>query len=248
VAVVEIHRLSFRYGEGRAALDDVSFSVEQGESVALVGPNGAGKSTLLLHLCGVLPDPIPKRPVIAASVRIGGRDMVAEHLSAVRRDVGLLFQDPDDQLFCPTVLDDVAFGPLNHGMDSAAARELSLSSLAAVGLSEEFADRSPLRLSLGEKRRVCLAGVLACQPRILALDEPSSSLDPRGRRQLIAILASMPLTKIIASHDLEMVLELCTRVLVMDHGKIHADGPSHELLADPSLLERHGLEVPFSLR
>jgi energy-coupling factor transporter ATP-binding protein EcfA2 len=175
-------------------------------------------------------------------------ELIASNLSAIRREVGLLFQDPDDQLFCPTVLDDVAFGPLNHGMDEPAARRRAYESLEAVGLGREFADRSPSRLSLGEKRRVCLAGVLACRPSILALDEPSSSLDPRGRRQQIEILSKLSATKLIASHDLELVLELCPRTLLMDEGRICADGSSRELLADADLMQRHGLETPYSLR
>src|SRR5262249_7819606 len=180
-------------------------------------------------------------------VEVLGMPVVPANFPEVRRNVGLLFQDPDDQLFCPTVRDDVAFGPLNLDFPQEEALRRVEEALAAVGLSG-IDDRPPQQLSFGEKRRVCLAGVLACEPSLLALDEPSSNLDPRARRGLIEILTNCPAAQIIASHDLEMVVELCSRVIVLDQGRIHADGPTRELLSDDKLMARHGLEVPLSIQ
>jgi len=173
--------------------------------------------------------------------------VIPENLPEVRRIVGILFQDPDDQLFCPTVRDDVAFGPLNLDFPRDEVLRRVGESLAAVGLSG-FEARSPQQLSFGEKRRVCLAGVLACEPNLLALDEPSSNLDPRARRGLIEILKNCPAAQIIASHDLELVAEQCRRVIVLDQGRIQADGPAREILADEKLMAKHGLEVPLSIQ
>jgi energy-coupling factor transporter ATP-binding protein EcfA2 len=173
--------------------------------------------------------------------------VIPANFSEVRQNVGLLFQDPDDQLFCATVREDVAFGPLNLDFPREEVLRRVDEALAAVGLSE-VKDRPPQQLSFGEKRRVCLAGVLACEPSLLALDEPSSNLDPRARRGLIDILRNCPAAQIIASHDLELVAELCSRVIVLDQGRIHADGPTREILADERLMTRHGLEVPLSIR
>jgi len=231
---IEVRALSYRYPDGREALREVSFTVAENECVALIGPNGAGKSTLLLHLNGILPE----KPGNAARV-FGQTD-----LAVMRRDVGLLFQDPDDQLFCPTVFEDVAFGPQQFGLPVA---ERVAVALAQVGLAG-FEHRSPHHLSHGEKRRVCLAGILACAPRVLVLDEPTSDLDPRGRRELKTLLQSIPATKIIATHDLELVVKLCSRVLVLDRGEIVADGSPSELLNDEPLMLAHGLERPHILR
>jgi cobalt/nickel transport system ATP-binding protein len=210
--------------------------------VGLIGPNGAGKSTLLRHLNGLLPE----QPGPGGAVAIFGRPVTRESLGEVHRRVGFLFQDPDDQLFCPTVFEDVAFGPRQFGMaagvlDAAVAQALSL-----VGL-EGFADRAPHHLSDGEKQRVCLAGVLACKPDILVLDEPTSDLDPRGRRALMSLLESLPVTKLIASHDLELILRLCPRALLLDGGRLVADGPTGTLMGDEELMLAHGLEKPHSL-
>jgi energy-coupling factor transporter ATP-binding protein EcfA2 len=180
-------------------------------------------------------------------VWVEGLPVVEPNLPQVRRRVGLLFQDPDDQLFCPTVIDDVMFGPLNLGRNRAAARQIAANSLAAVGLAG-FDDRLPHHLSFGERKRVCLAGVLACEPTLLALDEPSSNLDPRGRRQFINILRGLPAAKMIATHDLELVLELCSRVILLDEGRIHADAPAREVLSNEQMLLAHGLEVPISIQ
>ena len=178
---------------------------------------------------------------------VDGTPLVAANLAVVRRAVGVLFQDPDDQLFCPTVFEDVAFGPQQFGLEEAAVERAVVTALAQVGLAG-FEKRSPQHLSQGEKRRVCLAGVLACAPRVLVLDEPTSDLDPRGRRELKALLRQIPATKIIATHDLELVVELCPRTIVLDGGQVVADGRTLELLNDEPLMLAHGLERPHILR
>jgi len=240
-AAVSVRELHFDYG-ARPALRGVSFDVEQGECVGVVGPNGAGKSTLLLHLNGILPD----EPAAAPSVSIDGRPVDAANLASVRRAVGLLFQDPDDQLFCPTVFEDVAFGPRQFGLSEAEVQRVAAEALARVRLAG-FESRAPHRLSLGEKRRVCLAGLLACEPSILVLDEPTSGLDPRGKRELAELLAGLPATRIVASHDLDLIARLCSRVFVLDGGQIVASGPAAQILSDEPLMLAHGLEKPHSL-
>jgi cobalt/nickel transport system ATP-binding protein len=242
-AAIEVRDLSYTYPDGKQALQGVSFTVQEGECVGLIGPNGSGKSTLLLHLNGIL----PPRPSGSPALSVLGLPATAENLPAIRRSVGLLFQDPDDQLFCPTVYEDVAFGPQQFGMDDGQVRSAVLEALARVGISG-FERRSPHHLSGGEKQRVCLAGILACRPAVLALDEPTSDLDPRGKRDLTALLQSLTATKIIAAHDLELVVRLCTRTLVLDGGMIVADGPTIELLSDETLMLKHGLEKPHILQ
>jgi len=242
-AAIEVRDLRFRYGEGTEALRGVSFSIAQGECVGLIGPNGAGKSTLLLHLNGLLPESLKGE----SSVFVDGSPVTADTLHEVRRKVGLLFQDANDQLFCPTVFEDVAFGPQQLGLSEAAIRERVTQALAQAGIPG-FEARAPHHLSVGEKRRVCLAGVLACDPSILVLDEPSSSLDPRGRRELKELLRQIPITKLIATHDLELVVELCSRVIVLDEGRVVAQGPTVEVLSDEELMLRHSLEKPHALR
>ncbi len=255
---LRVSDLTFHYPDGRMALESISFEITEGESVAIIGPNGAGKSTLLLHLNGVLPGrrryahshdfPVPEHQhTDEPRVWVYETPVVEANYPEVRRMVGLLFQDPDDQLFCPTVLEDVAFGPRNLGYSTEEAVRIAREALAAVGL-EGYEDRLPQHLSFGERKRVCLAGVLACDPKIVALDEPTSNLDPRARRQFIELIRSLERTTLIATHDLELVLELCERVLVLDHGRLFADGPAEELLGDERLMEKHGLEVPLSLR
>jgi cobalt/nickel transport system ATP-binding protein len=240
---IEIRDLKFSYPDGKTALRGVSFSIAEGECVGLVGPNGSGKSTLLLHLNGILPEEYPK----ISNVIICGKELNKANASDIRRDVGLLFQDPDDQLFCPTVFEDVAFGPQQFGLSEEDVRNAAAKALEMTGLlGSEF--RSPHHLSSGEKRRVCLAGVLACDPKVLALDEPTSNLDPRGKRNLIKTLKSISATKIIATHDLEMVVELCSRTILLDQGTIIADGPTQQLLGDEELMVAHGLEKPHILR
>ncbi|MCL4114579.1 UNVERIFIED_CONTAM: hypothetical protein GTU68_054792 [Idotea baltica] len=241
---VHVDGLSYRWPNGEHALQDLSFSVRTGEAVGLVGPSGAGKSTLLRHLNGLLPE---KLPTSKALVTINQQPVTNSNASAIRQIVGLLFQEPDDQLFCSQVAEDVAFGPLNLGLSHDEVRQRVKESLTAVGLLQ-LANRSPMQLSLGERKRVCLAGLLACRPNVLALDEPASSLDPRSRRQLLAILKTFDGTIIVASHDLDFVSRLCGRVIVLDSGKIHADGTTDEILTNPVLMEKHGLEVPYRLR
>jgi energy-coupling factor transporter ATP-binding protein EcfA2 len=216
--------------------------VAAGECVGLIGPNGAGKSTFLLHLNGLLPETPGKEP----RVFVDGIGLVPETAHEVRRRVGHLFQVPDDQLFCATVFEDVAFGPRQLGLSERAVCATVSESLCRVGLPG-FENRMPHHLSQGEKRRVCLAGTLACGPSLLVLDEPTSDLDPRGRRELKALLREIPAAKLIATHDLEMVVELCDRAILMDAGKIVCEGPPGELLADEARMLAHGLERPHIL-
>ena len=241
---VQIEGLSYRWPTGENALRDLNFSIGSGEAVGLIGPSGAGKSTLLRHLNGLLPE---KLPATNAAITINKQPVTKPNAAAIRQNVGLLFQEPDDQLFCSLVAEDVAFGPLNLGLSHDEVRRRVTQSLTNVGLLE-LANRSPLQLSLGERKRVCLAGLLACEPGVLALDEPASSLDPRSRRQLLTILKTFAGTIIVASHDLDFVAQLCSRVIVLDDGQIHADGPIDRVLTDAALMEKHGLEVPYRLR
>jgi energy-coupling factor transporter ATP-binding protein EcfA2 len=238
-----VENLSYRYDDGTHALTQVSFRIADGERVGLIGPNGAGKSTLLLHLNGLLPDHLPAdNPVHVFDLPI-----TAANALKIRSQVGLLFQDPDDQLFCPTVWEDVAFGPRQFGLSQRDVAEKVANALQMVGLSG-FEKRSPHRLSRGEKRRVCLAGVLACDAKILVLDEPTSDLDPRSRGELMEILRRLPVAQLIASHDLEFVVQTCSRVLVLDRGELVADGETTTLLADEPLMLKHGLERPHILQ
>lgn len=239
--MIEVEGLEFAYPDGRKALSDISFRVEPGETVGLIGPNGAGKSTLLLHLNGLL-----GLPLTTGRICIDGLDMASGQLSEIRRRVGYLFQDPDDQLFSSTVAEDVAFGPLQLGLSEAEVSARVSRSLAAVKLTG-FESRAPHHLSLGEKKRVCLAGVWACEPQVLIFDEPTANFDPRGRREFIELCRSLSTTKIIASHDLEMILALCQRVIVMDGGRVMANGETHAILSDEAMMLAHGLEKPHSL-
>jgi cobalt/nickel transport system ATP-binding protein len=238
--IVEVKDLFHSYPDGTESLKGVSFRIEHGCSVAVVGANGAGKSTLLLHLNGYL-------PATSGSIRIGDATLTPETVANARRAVGMVFQNPDDQLFMPTVIEDVAFGPINAGLPDGDIKLLTTSALDRVGMSH-LRDRPPYRLSAGEKRAVAIATVLAMSPDILVMDEPSSNLDPRGRRRLISLLQSFEHTKIIATHDLELVVEVCSRVIVMDSGRIVADGPTRDILNDEALMLAHGLECPHSLR
>ena len=238
---LSVEDLSFQFAAGLPVLRSVTFSVEAGESVAVIGPNGAGKSTLLLHLNGILPEGSGVRA--GGSVRVHGRLVSPKEVSWVRRQVGVLFQDADDQLFCPTVGEDVGYGPEQLGCPRAEVEQRVTRALAQVGLAG-FQQRVPQRLSGGEKKRVCLAGLLAYEPSILVLDEPSAGLDPRGRRELIEILAGLPITRVIATHDLALVAELCSRTLLLDGGVLVASGPSKQLLRDDALMSAHGLECP----
>ena len=233
--LIAVTHVSFAYPDGRPALHDVSLSVAPGERVALVGPNGAGKSTLLLHFNGIL------QPQ-SGTVQVKGLEVRPDALGQVRAAVGLVFEDPNDQLFSPTVFEDVACGPLYQGLSDTAVRERVTQALAAVGM-EAYASRAPYYLSAGEKRRIAIATVLSMEPEILVLDDPTAGLDPRGRRRLLSLLRALPQALIVATHDLRMVAELCTRVVILDGGTVVADGPVSEILHDAALLEAHGLEL-----
>ncbi|MEW6756357.1 MAG: ABC transporter ATP-binding protein [Candidatus Latescibacterota bacterium] len=238
--VIEARHLAFQYPDGTPALQGVSFRITHGECVALIGPNGAGKSTLLLHLTGCL---WPSR----GELRVGDVPVSRQTLPHIRRTVGLVFQDPDDQLFMPTVADDLAFGPLNLGLRGAEVEGRIRACLERVGAAH-LRERPPYRLSAGEKRAVAIAAVLSLGPSILALDEPSSHLDPRHRRQLIGLLRSFEHTRLVATHDLDLALDVCSRVILLAQGTVAADGPATDVLADGALLERHGLEKPLRLQ
>jgi cobalt/nickel transport system ATP-binding protein len=237
---VRITRMTYTYPDGMKALDGIDLDVACGERLAIVGPSGAGKSTLLLHLNGVLTG--------SGSVRIMGANLTPSNLQEIRRQVGLLFQDPNDQLFCPTVFEDVAFGPLNLSVPAAEIPHRVEKALCDTGLDQSVRSRSSHHLSLGERRRVSLATVLAMEPAILGMDEPTSNLDPRNRRHLIKVVSGLNATLIIATHDLEFVLDVCSRTVLMDQGKIWADGETRTMLSNASLMEAHGLEIPLSLR
>ncbi len=236
--IIEFAEVGFAYPDGTRALDGVSFTIHHGEAVAIVGANGAGKSTLLMHVNGV-------HAANEGTVRIGETPVTKDTLAGIRRTIGMVFQDPDDQLFMPTVADDVAFGPLNLGLPADEVERRVDDALAEVGASA-LKERLSYRLSGGEKRRVSIATVLAMRPDILVLDEPSSNLDPRARRQLIELLKGFTHTKIIATHDLDLAADVCDRVIVLERGKIAADRSAVEVFADSALLERCGLEAPLA--
>ncbi|MGH3905707.1 MAG: CbiX/SirB N-terminal domain-containing protein [Pseudonocardiaceae bacterium] len=236
VPAVEVRDLDFAYPDGRQALSGVCLRVEPGERVALLGPNGAGKTSLVLQLNGVL---TPS----AGSVSIGGLEVGRRTLAEVRRRVGVVFQDPDDQLFTPTVGRDVAFGPAHLGLSGAALEARVTEALSYVGLADA-ADRPPHRLSLGERRRAAVATVLAMHPEVLVLDEPTANLDPAARREFADLVKRLGMTTLLVTHDLPYALELCSRALVIDHGQIVADGPTREIFADTGFMRAHRLELP----
>lgn len=240
MSLIEVESLAFAYPDGHQALFGVNLSIEAGERVALLGPNGAGKTTLALHLVGILAAGV-------GEIRIAGRAINTDDkqaLADLRRSVGIVFQDPDDQLFMPTVLDDVMFGPRNLGASPAEAKERAMAALASVGM-EEFADRAPHHLSFGQRRRVAVASVLSMDPAVLVLDEPSSNLDPASRRELADILRSLDITMVMVTHDLPFALELCERSLILSGGVIAADAPTAQVLGDAELMAAHRIELPF---
>ncbi len=237
--IIQVECLSYRHPDGTRALEDVSFSIQRGEAVAIIGANGAGKSTLLLHLNGCL---LPQ----TGSVVIDGQPVARELLPRIRRSVGMTFQNADDQLFMPTVADDLAFGPRNMGLPAAEVEQRVAAALAAVD-AVHLRDRPPYRLSGGEKRRVALATVIAMEPDIIVMDEPTTGLDSFGRRALIRILKGIDHTRVIATHDLSLVSELCQRVILLHRGRIAADGPVDRILGDGELLERCRLEPPLAV-
>jgi cobalt/nickel transport system ATP-binding protein len=232
---LEVTNLSFAYPDSHQALFDVSLSIGAGEKVALVGPNGAGKSTLMLHLNGLLAGD--------GILAVAGLSVAKENLALIRSKVGMVFQNPDDQLFSPTVFDDVAFGPLHMGYPEAEVRQRVATALDQVGMAG-FGARLSHHLSIGQKKRVAIATVLSMDPEILVLDEPSAGLDPRARRALIELLHELPLTMLVSTHDMLLVQELFPRMIVMDEGRVVADGETAVLLRDTSFLEAHGLEMP----
>jgi cobalt/nickel transport system ATP-binding protein len=234
---LEVKDLAFAYPDGYQALFGVDLMIGRGERVALLGPNGAGKTTFVMHLNGIL-------DTQHGSVRVGGLPVGKATLKEIRRRVGIVFQDPDDQLFMPTVREDVAFGPANLGVRGDELDTAVLGALSAVGM-EAFADRPPHHLSFGQRRRVAVATVLVMQPEILVLDEPSSNLDPAGRHELADILRSLDITMLMVTHDLPYALELCPRAVVMNDGVIVADGRTVEVLSDDVLMAANRLELPF---
>jgi energy-coupling factor transporter ATP-binding protein EcfA2 len=236
--VLELVDVRYRYPTGPEALRGLTLSVAPGERVGLVGPNGAGKSTLLLALAGFVP--------AEGLIRVAGHTLTRGTARDVRRHLGLVFQDADDQLFMPRVVDDIAFGPVTMGLALEEVQVRVHEALHAVDL-EGYETRAPYHLSVGEKRRAALATVLAMRPQILALDEPSANLDPRGRRRLIQLLAGLSSTLLVVGHDLDLILEVCQRTVVIDAGRVAADGPSAGILGNRELLEAHGLELPLSV-
>ncbi|HHU40511.1 MAG TPA: ATP-binding cassette domain-containing protein [Propionibacterium sp.] len=235
--MIHLDDVHYAYPDGRSALDGVSLRIAAGERVAILGPNGAGKTTLALHLNGLL---TPR----AGSVSIAGTPINRRSLAAVRRRVGMLFQDPDDQLFSSTVADDVAFGPFNAGVRGDELDHRVAAALMSVG-AHDLVDRAPHHLSYGQKQRVALAGILVLEPDVIVLDEPTSMLDPAARRDLVDLLGRLDTTLVVITHDLPLALQACDRVIVLDAGRIVADGPPREVFADDDLLARHRLELPW---
>jgi len=238
MTAIKVANLSYAYPNGSPALRGVSLEVARGETLGLLGPNGAGKSTLLLHLNGTLRGD--------GIVEILGERLTGKNLDQIRRQVGLVFEDPDDQLFMPTVFDDIAFGLLNLGQEEPVVRRLVQETLAAVGMAG-YEAHVPHRLSLGQKKRVALATVLVIDCDILALDEPTGGLDPAGRENFIKLISAQPLTKVIATHDMELAWQLCDRVAIIDQGKVFAVGPANDILTDEQLLRAHQLRCPLGV-
>ncbi len=235
--VLDVRGLGYAYPDGHQALYGVDLHVHRGERVALLGPNGAGKTTLVLHLNGILTPG-------AGSVAVSGLPVTKANLPEIRRRVGIVFQDPDDQLFMPRARDDVAFGPMNLGLRGAELDRRVAHALAVVGMTA-YADRPPHHLSFGQRRRVAVATVLAMQPEILVLDEPSSNLDPASRRELADIVTSLDVTVLMVTHDLPYALQLCERSVILSDGVIVADGPTRDVLSDAELMAAHRLELPY---
>ncbi|MFC7340126.1 energy-coupling factor ABC transporter ATP-binding protein [Saccharopolyspora griseoalba] len=237
---LEVSGLTYAYPDGHAALRGVDLRVAPGERVAVLGPNGAGKTTMTLHLNGVLRGSTGR-------ISVAGLEVAERNLKEIRRRVGLVFQDPDDQLFMPTVREDVAFGPANFGARGAELEQRVHGALDAVGMAEQ-AHRSPMHLSGGQRKRVALAAVLACRPELLVLDEPSANLEPVARRELAEVLLSLDSTMLMVTHDLPYALQLCPRSVVIDDGRVVADAPTADLLADEEFLAAHRLELPYGFR
>ena len=234
---LKINKLSYTYPDGHKALKEISFSIEKGESVAILGPNGAGKTTLILHLNGILGK-------LTGEIEVDGLEYSTENIAKIRKTVGVVFQDPDDQLFMPTVLEDVMFGPKNFGYSDEESEKNSIEALKMVGM-DNFQDRAPHHLSFGQKRKVAIATVLASKPKLLVLDEPASNLDPASRRDLIKILMNLNISIILVTHDLPMALEICDRSLVLNEGMIKEDSLTKNILKNEELMKENRLELPY---
>jgi cobalt/nickel transport system ATP-binding protein len=239
IAVRDLH---YAYPNGHPALRGTNLTIHQGERVAVMGPNGAGKSTLLMHLNGIL-QPRPGQPGCGGAIEIAGLPLNEANVRRIRALVGVVFQNPDDQLFSPTVYDDVAYGPLYMGLPRAEIEQRVRDALAAVDMSG-FEERMPHHLSIGQRKRISLATVLVMDPEVLILDEPSAGLDPRARRGLIALLRGLPQTLLASTHDMRLVRDLFDRAIIMQEGRIVVDAPAADVLRDEELLEEYGLEAP----
>ena len=234
---LKINNLSYAYPDGHKALKGIDFSINQGESIAILGPNGAGKTTLILHLNGILGE-------LKGEIEVDGLEYSTENIGKIRKTVGVVFQDPDDQLFMPTVIEDVMFGPKNFGYSNEESETNAVEALKMVGM-ENFQDRAPHHLSFGQKRKVAIATVLASKPKLLVLDEPASNLDPASRRDLIDILIKLDISIILVTHDLPMALEICERSLVLNEGIIKEDSLTKVILQNKQLMKENRLELPY---
>ena len=236
--IIEIKELNYSYPDGTVALKNINLDLFEGETLGIIGPNGAGKSTFLLHLNGLLRG--------KGQVKVTDLEVNDKNLKKIRSKVGMVFQDPDSQLFMPTVFEDVAFGPMNMGLSKDEVEKAVTEALTKVDMLKSI-KRLSHHLSFGEKKRISIATVLSMSPEILVLDEPSSNLDPKHRRDLINLLKELNVTQIVATHDMDMVMDICTRTVLIDKGTIVADGKVMDILSDKDLLESHDLELPFSL-
>ena len=234
---LKINNLSYTYPDGHKALKDINFSIDQGESICVLGPNGAGKTTLILHLNGILGN-------LTGEIEVDGLKYTPENIGEIRKTVGVVFQDPDDQLFMPTVLEDVMFGPKNFGYTNEEAEKNAVQALKMVGM-DDSQDRAPHHLSFGQKRKVAIATVLASKPKLLVLDEPASNLDPASRRDLIEILINLEISIILVTHDLPMALEICERSLILNEGTIKKDSLTKAILQNEQLMKENRLELPY---
>ena len=234
---LKINNWSYAYPDGHKALKGIDFSINQGESIAILGPNGAGKTTLILHLNGILGE-------LKGEIEVDGLEYSSENIGKIRKTVGVVFQDPDDQLFMPTVIEDVMFGPKNFGYSNEESETNAVEALKMVGM-ENFQDRAPHHLSFGQKRKVAIATVLASKPKLLVLDEPASNLDPASRRDLVDILIKLDISIILVTHDLPMALEICERSLVLNEGIIKEDSLTKDILQNKQLMKENRLELPY---
>jgi len=234
---LEISNLTYEYPDGYKALNEISFDLEEGDSLGILGPNGAGKTTLILHLNGILGE-------LDGSIKLNNVEFIEDNLAEIRKTVGVVFQDPDDQLFMPTVLEDVMFGPKNFGFSEEASKENAEEALKMVGMND-YQEKAPHHLSFGQKRKVAIASVLASKPQLLVLDEPSSNLDPSSRRELIDILLSLEISIVLVTHDLPMALEICPKSIVVNSGLITENGKTIDLLTNNKVMRENRLELPY---